>query len=594
MADVVGRIKAVLGLDDKKYKKGLDKARKKTSKFGQQLKKVGGLMAGAFAVGAITNYISKTSKAIVETKRMSDRLGVGVETMQELSYAAKQFGVSSDAMRDGLKELTMRVDEFAATGEGPASEVMKKLGITRGEAEKLKGNTEALFNTIVNKVSQVQNTASKQRIADELFGGQGGEQLVEMISSGTAELEKFRQEAQDIGYVIPEKEAARMEKFQQQMNKVGGALKGIGQQIITSLVPVIQELIDLWPAVRRGIVSTINYFIDLYNEAIVFRGAVEAIKFAFKYAWESIKFVAKNIVAIFENIGTLIKQVFTGQWDEIGNTVDKFVKDIGKNWADFGKNSARNFRDGVQNTLEREKVELIDSGDAEKQGKKAGEAAAKGVQEGMGQGRMKAPGKMEAASMTPFTTEKVEPQLKNMDKIVEKTGQMQSKFKAAQNQGNMFGGVLMRAFEGMSNSISDALNNSENALQGFWNFFKDFIQGLITKLIAAAAAAAALAALLSLTTGGGSLIGAGSATGFGEIFKAGFGQLSGFSMQSGGVVPPGYPNDSYPAMLTSGETVTPPDKLPRQGGGEKLTAEISDEGLKFILDRANRKQGNTL
>lgn len=32
-------------------------------------------------------------------------------------------------------------------------------------------------------------------------------------------------------------------------------------------------------------------------------------------------------------------------------------------------------------------------------------------------------------------------------------------------------------------------------------------------------------------------------------------------MANGGVVPSGYPNDSYPAMLTSGETVIPPDKL---------------------------------
>jgi len=28
-------------------------------------------------------------------------------------------------------------------------------------------------------------------------------------------------------------------------------------------------------------------------------------------------------------------------------------------------------------------------------------------------------------------------------------------------------------------------------------------------------------------------------------------------MAKGGIVPPGYPNDSYPAMLTSGETVLP-------------------------------------
>jgi hypothetical protein len=33
-------------------------------------------------------------------------------------------------------------------------------------------------------------------------------------------------------------------------------------------------------------------------------------------------------------------------------------------------------------------------------------------------------------------------------------------------------------------------------------------------------------------------------------------------MANGGIVPAGYPNDSYPAMLTSGEMVVPPHKLP--------------------------------
>jgi len=33
-------------------------------------------------------------------------------------------------------------------------------------------------------------------------------------------------------------------------------------------------------------------------------------------------------------------------------------------------------------------------------------------------------------------------------------------------------------------------------------------------------------------------------------------------MADGGIVPAGYPNDSYPAMLSSGETVIPPGKLP--------------------------------
>ncbi|MBU2177549.1 MAG: hypothetical protein KJ556_20855, partial [Gammaproteobacteria bacterium] len=33
------------------------------------------------------------------------------------------------------------------------------------------------------------------------------------------------------------------------------------------------------------------------------------------------------------------------------------------------------------------------------------------------------------------------------------------------------------------------------------------------------------------------------------------------NMAQGGIVPAGYPNDTYPALLTSGERVIPPGKL---------------------------------
>jgi hypothetical protein len=50
----------------------------------------------------------------------------------------------------------------------------------------------------------------------------------------------------------------------------------------------------------------------------------------------------------------------------------------------------------------------------------------------------------------------------------------------------------------------------------------------------------------------------------------------------GGVVPPGYPNDSYPARLTSGETVTPPGQLPDFNGG------ISEEMFgKYMKEQTN-------
>jgi TP901 family phage tail tape measure protein len=65
-------------------------------------------------------------------------------------------------------------------------------------------------------------------------------------------------------------------------------------------------------------------------------------------------------------------------------------------------------------------------------------------------------------------------------------------------------------------------------------------------------------------------------------------------LKSGGIVPPGYPNDSYPAMLTSGEMVTPPGKLPKQelsAATIELKGKFKIEGpdLVYILDKQTMK-----
>jgi len=65
-------------------------------------------------------------------------------------------------------------------------------------------------------------------------------------------------------------------------------------------------------------------------------------------------------------------------------------------------------------------------------------------------------------------------------------------------------------------------------------------------------------------------------------------------MATGGVIPPGFSNDSYPAMLSSGETVIPaPQALPSFSNDLNITGHIeaSGEKLLIILDRAKRMKG---
>jgi TP901 family phage tail tape measure protein len=75
-------------------------------------------------------------------------------------------------------------------------------------------------------------------------------------------------------------------------------------------------------------------------------------------------------------------------------------------------------------------------------------------------------------------------------------------------------------------------------------------------------------------------------------------------LAKGGIVPSGYPNDSYPAMLTSGETVVPAKKLPDFGGRnnfddsrivdaiknkQETQLNITENGLNVITKKGNMR-----
>ena len=65
----------------------------------------------------------------------------------------------------------------------------------------------------------------------------------------------------------------------------------------------------------------------------------------------------------------------------------------------------------------------------------------------------------------------------------------------------------------------------------------------------------------------------------------------GQGMKDGGIVPSGFPNDTYPALLTSGEAVIPkPDRLPAFGNSVRLEGEFRVRGTDLVLslERANQ------
>lgn len=210
--------------------------------------------AGAVGFGAVQSSANK----IEEQRKYASNLGLTVEKFSRLSFVADQFGITQDALTDGFKELQIRADEFALTGGGGGAEAFERLGLTEDQLNAVKGDTDALFKLVHSRLSQVQDTAAQQRLADEIFGGQGGEQFIEMLRASGNELEQLKRRSDEIGATTTKEDAERsreyLKRWRELRSVAGGLHKTIGLEVmgpLTSALTVVgQTLVDNRESIR--------------------------------------------------------------------------------------------------------------------------------------------------------------------------------------------------------------------------------------------------------------------------------------------------------------------------------------------------------
>lgn len=216
-------------------------------RFEQKLKeardtvlKVGAVATAA--AGAIGLFVTEVASGIDETAKMASRIGLSVEAMQELSYAASEFNVQNDALIDGIKELSLRADEFATTGKGSAEEAFGRLGLSRAQIERTKSDTEGLFDLVLERMRTIEDVSARQRIADEIFGGTGGEQMVDLVTASADEFARLRAEAAAFGVATAE-DAAKARELTGALNRTKFILGALGKYIAVGFMPQVTAVL---------------------------------------------------------------------------------------------------------------------------------------------------------------------------------------------------------------------------------------------------------------------------------------------------------------------------------------------------------------
>lgn len=208
--------------------------------------------AGGFLAGGAAAFLGSARQIVTGIAEIGDaakRAGVDAEAFQELSFVARENRVAVDALTDGLKEMNLRADEFITTGAGSAADAFRRIGYDAGDLRDKLKDPSALMLEIIGRLEKL-DKAPQIRISDEIFGGTGGEQFVQLLDKGEAAIQAQIDRAHEMGAVLDEDLIARAaeldRKFGEVQTRVGNLFKGAIVDAAT-MVGLVERARDALP-----------------------------------------------------------------------------------------------------------------------------------------------------------------------------------------------------------------------------------------------------------------------------------------------------------------------------------------------------------
>jgi len=593
MAKKVGKMEAELGLKKDKFDKGLKGAKTAGAKFGSAMKKIGAILIGVFAIRKITQW----TKALVGAYRMQregeiklatvikQRMNLGKDAVRNLLKQASAYqaiGVISDEVqiagmqqlatflkqKKALENLMPAINNLLAQQKGYNAQAMDAVNIANMMGRVLNGQVSSLSRIGITFTETQEKTL---RYGNEL---ERTAALAEVITDNVGDMNRELGKT-DLG------------KIKGWQMAIGDVKEMIGKALVPALAKIATWAKNHIPEILKGIKNIANGIVDIVNKVIDWRNKNKDVRLANKLTFTLLRDMLIRAERDFLKFLDIIKFTFDasvlaaqGRFGEINqaweDTQNKMIekdkdalekrKDLWKKLDDFVKKIEKDWKH----------IEYLPIG---------------GIS---GETKTKAPARPEAPKKI-IPVENIREgtvALANMSGVIQKNIEVANYLREVFLNMAEVPSIIGEMFYGMADSISMAFEKSEHIFQDFWKFFLDFIKQLIIKLIAATIAAAALAAVLCVI----GIADPTKAVKFAAAFKKGFKSFSGFGgFQHGGVVPPGYPSDTYPAMLTSGETVVTPQQMENMNSNINIKIEgvARGEDIYYIVKEIERKRRNS-
>lgn len=198
---------------------------------------LGGFLAGTAALiggaGAVTVAMANMGLNISRTAK---NLNISTTELQEYRGAAKQAGLSTQAMDSGLQSLGETLQDSLAGRNNQVATLMAQMGIAIGKTRDGAVDTLKAFRDIADVVSHMQDQNQARKLTDML----GITELLPLLREGSAKLDEYIAKQHQLG-IQTEEQIKRNQQQAQAWNQTKDAMDSAA----ISMGNVIAKWLDL-------------------------------------------------------------------------------------------------------------------------------------------------------------------------------------------------------------------------------------------------------------------------------------------------------------------------------------------------------------
>lgn len=221
-------------------------------------------------IAGVNDNLGKNAKAI----------GLQVEELDALGFAAEQTGTSADQLTGTLAGLVEKANDVRLFG-GESAVAFDQLGISITDGNGALRDAQSLLLDAAEGYKRLSD-AGKQSEALAFAKRLGfDERQLLLLQEGRAGIEKLTAEARRLGVTTAE-DAKKSAQFNDEMNRIGRIVRSIATDVGATLLPIITEIAESvreWFFANREIVNQrlASFMKTLTNVAQTFWGILQRI-----------------------------------------------------------------------------------------------------------------------------------------------------------------------------------------------------------------------------------------------------------------------------------------------------------------------------